>query len=340
MELPPPLRHAVDRALSGVTVADLAAAAAALSQRYREERSDGQPHVANATDALAYVAVRMPATYAAIRASLAAVAAARPDFAPKTTLDVGSGPGTAVWAAADCWPGLAEAFLVEARPVFRDCGAALAAEAPLPQLTWHLADFGVEAIDGAPRDLVTLAYVLNELATEEPVVAQLWRLTADTLVIVEPGTPAGFQRVLAARRQLIAAGAHVLAPCPMEWIAHCCRRIGATLRSASRARASIAKPRPQPCRGRTRSSAMWRYRAIRHRSAGHASLPDRAKPAATSPSNCAGLTRRPAISSSRGATAWRSSARGAAIGDRCCEAGGRADQRTPPLLTTGPVRFS
>ena len=30
----------------------------------------------------------------------------------------------------------------------------------------------------------------------------------------EPGTPAGWQRILEARRQLIAAGAHLLAPCP------------------------------------------------------------------------------------------------------------------------------
>ena len=43
---------------------------------------------------------------------------------------------------------------------------------------------------------------------------RLWRLTADTLVIVEPGTPAGWQRILAARHQLIESGAHVVAPCP------------------------------------------------------------------------------------------------------------------------------
>jgi ribosomal protein RSM22 (predicted rRNA methylase) len=61
-----------------------------------------------------------------------------------------------------------------------------------------------------------LAYVLNELAPEDRprLVEGLWRLTTDTLVIVEPGTPAGWQRILAARRQLIEGGAHVIAPCP------------------------------------------------------------------------------------------------------------------------------
>ena len=66
------------------------------------------------------------------------------------------------------------------------------------------------------RDLVSLAYVLNELApaARESVLQRLWDATADTLVIIEPGTPAGWERILAARRQLIEAGAHVLAPCP------------------------------------------------------------------------------------------------------------------------------
>jgi ribosomal protein RSM22 (predicted rRNA methylase) len=43
---------------------------------------------------------------------------------------------------------------------------------------------------------------------------RLWALTADILVIIEPGTSAGWQRILDARRQLIAHGAHVIAPCP------------------------------------------------------------------------------------------------------------------------------
>ena len=216
MELPPLLRQAIDRALDGVALADLATAAAALSQRYREERRDGAFYVASRRDALAYVAVRLPATYAAVRATFVAIAEARPDFAPRTMLDIGAGPATALWAAADCWPALADALLVEASPLLRACGEELAAEADLPNMTWRIANVASDAIDGAPRDLVTLAYVLNELApnARQLTLERLWRLTADTLVIVEPGTPAGWQRILAARRQLIESGAHVIAPCP------------------------------------------------------------------------------------------------------------------------------
>jgi ribosomal protein RSM22 (predicted rRNA methylase) len=197
---------------------DLAAAANDLSRRYREERRDGKAYVASDQDALAYLAVRLPATYAAVRASFAAVAEARPEFAPKSALDVGAGPGTALWAATECWPELADALLIEASPIFRIRGEQLAAEGHLPHITWRNADVAADDFDfdSEPRDLVTMAYVLNELDPElrQPALQKLWHVTADTLVIVEPGTPAGWQRILAARRQLIETGAYVIAPCP------------------------------------------------------------------------------------------------------------------------------
>jgi len=220
MDLPPSLRRAIDRALSGRPLEGLAATAEALSQRYRDERQEGahhgRPHVVTDEDALAYLAVRLPATYAAVRASFAAIADACPQFAPKTMLDVGAGPGTALWAAADCWPDLADALLIETSPVLRAYGERLAADAPLPRASWRSADVAAAAFDDAPHDLVTLAYVLNELRAEDrqPVVERLWRATADILVIIEPGTPAGWQRIVAARRALIDNGAHVIAPCP------------------------------------------------------------------------------------------------------------------------------
>jgi ribosomal protein RSM22 (predicted rRNA methylase) len=216
MELPPALRAAVERALSGQKLGDLAATAAALSQRYRDERRDGRLHVGSEADALAYLATRLPATYAAVRTSFAAIAQARPDFAPSTALDIGAGPGTALWAAADCWPDIADAVLVEASPVFQTCGAALARDASLPQMSWRIADAADADFDETPRDLVTMAYALNELPPDvrPRLLQRLWQTTADTLVIVEPGTPAGWQRIITARAQLIAAGAHPIAPCP------------------------------------------------------------------------------------------------------------------------------
>jgi ribosomal protein RSM22 (predicted rRNA methylase) len=216
MELPPALRQAIDRALSGIGAKELAATAAALSRRYRGERSDGKPHVVTEDDALAYLAARLPATYAAVRAAFAAIAEARPDFSPASMLDIGAGPGTALWAATDCWPDINEAMLMEASPVLARVGRELAAGAALPATVWQVGDVVKNDIDTPPRDLVTAAYVLNEIAPERraALVEKLWRLTSGMLVIVEPGTPAGWQHILEARNQLIAAGAHVVVPCP------------------------------------------------------------------------------------------------------------------------------
>jgi ribosomal protein RSM22 (predicted rRNA methylase) len=69
-----------------------------------------------------------------------------------------------------------------------------------------------------PHDLVVAAYVLNELPDERraEVVDGLWARATTCLVLLEPGTPAGFARIREARRRLIAAGATVLAPCPHD----------------------------------------------------------------------------------------------------------------------------
>ena len=43
---------------------------------------------------------------------------------------------------------------------------------------------------------------------------KLWAACTGALVVVEPGTPAGYQRILTARRWLIEQGAVIAAPCP------------------------------------------------------------------------------------------------------------------------------
>lgn len=232
MELPAMLKRAVDAALEGHATADLARAASALSARYRAEVRDGAWHLGGEQAALAYLATRLPATYAAVRAALASVAREQPGFAPRTLLDVGAGPGTALWAATDLWPSCRAALMIEGSDTIRRWGERLsaplardeAASAPM-SIVWRSQDAlqtaagALAAAGEAPperHDLVTLAYVLDEIGERDRagLIDRLWARTAGVLVIVEPGTPAGSRRVSAARDRLIAAGGHVLAPCP------------------------------------------------------------------------------------------------------------------------------
>ncbi|MFZ5691001.1 MAG: small ribosomal subunit Rsm22 family protein [Pseudomonadota bacterium] len=216
MDLPPQLRAAIDNALDGVPLADLQAAAERLSIRYRNEIRDGRAHLSDDLAARAYLAVRMPATYAAIRASLDAVAQLRPNFAPRSLLDAGAGPGTALFAARDCWPSLAEATLVESSDAIRRWGNTLLSASAFKQVEWLVSDIASVELRHARHDLVLLTYVLDELEPQSigPLIDRLWQATGDTIVVVEPGTPAGWSRILSVRNRLIEAGAHIVAPCP------------------------------------------------------------------------------------------------------------------------------
>lgn len=216
MELPAELRQAVEQLLDKMPLATLKQASRTLSDRYRAEVRDGRLHMGDDIAAKAYLATRLPATYAAVRTSLEALAEARPDFTPRTMLDIGAGPGTVLWAATDLWPSIDSATLLEASSAARKVGQTLAAGIDTPQIRWQAGDVTVDLADMQAADLVTMAYVMDEItpASLPKLVERLWQLTTDTLLVVEPGTPAGWQRILDARTRLIAVGAFVAAPCP------------------------------------------------------------------------------------------------------------------------------
>ncbi len=215
MELPLALRAAVDAVLHDIPLSEISKASAVLSARYRAELRDGRMHLSDDLFALAYLATRLPATYAAIHAALSATTERLPGFAPLSQLDAGAGPGSAVWAARDIWPDLTKATLLEGSPAIRAQGAALMNHAGMAGVDWLHADL-LAPLPDLRADLVTLTYVLDELAPEKRavLVRDLWARTTGLLLVVEPGTPAGWQRILSARDVLIAEGAHIAAPCP------------------------------------------------------------------------------------------------------------------------------
>jgi ribosomal protein RSM22 (predicted rRNA methylase) len=215
--LPDELRSALTRLTEGQSRHELAGRARAISESYRGGGTSTP--IADAGDALAYALTRMPATYAAVAACLAALRDARPAFQPASMIDAGAGPGTATWAAADAFASLSDVVLLDANAALMDLARKLVTGSE------RLAGAGFRAGDlpqllgNAPgADLVVASYLIGELdARERPDLASLlWERTHDTLLIVEPGTPAGYARILEVRAQLIAQGAHVLAPCPHD----------------------------------------------------------------------------------------------------------------------------
>ncbi|WP_315765926.1 small ribosomal subunit Rsm22 family protein [Bradyrhizobium sp. SZCCHNR2009] len=219
-DLPAALRAALEAKLHGLSRQDAAARAARISQTYRSGGTSGA--IASEADAVAYAVVRMPATYAAIAACLNALMRARPDFAPTSLLDAGAGPGTASFAAAEAIASLASFYAFDANPALRALALELADSSDgLNRLEYALGPARTQLGAATPADLVVASYMIGEVPEAERgvLIAALWKKTRDTLLLVEPGTPAGYQRIVAARAQLIAAGAHVVAPCPHD---HAC----------------------------------------------------------------------------------------------------------------------
>jgi ribosomal protein RSM22 (predicted rRNA methylase) len=214
-DLPPALRAAIARELEGVSRKDLAERAGRTSQAYRAGRGSAGV-IQGAQDALAYALARLPATYAACAAVLAEAQALAPEFAPRRLLDAGVGPGAASWAAAEAYD-LAEAAWLDASPPFLALAARLASDGPAPlSSAMALRCDLTAAADWPHADLVMASYALAEIAPAQQggVVARLWAACDGLLALIEPGTPAGYQRLLAAREALIGLGAEVLAPCP------------------------------------------------------------------------------------------------------------------------------
>lgn len=200
MQLPTAIRQKIEEQADALGFPTLQRAARELSDSYREGR---QPHLSAAERTAAYLVTRMPATYAAAHAVLGEAAGRIVSIG--SILDAGAGTGAASLAAREYFPA-ASLTMVE-----RDASFAAAARQFLPGATLIAAD--LSRIDPLPtHDLVIAAYSLGEVGAE--LAARLWAAARVALVLIEPGTPGGFALIRAVRRDLLAAGARMVAPCP------------------------------------------------------------------------------------------------------------------------------
>jgi ribosomal protein RSM22 (predicted rRNA methylase) len=216
-DLPAELKAALDAKLHGRSRGEAGARSAAISRTYRD--GGGSAAIRTEADALAYAVARMPATYAAVIACLNALREMRPDLAPDSLLDVGAGPGTAAWAAAAAFASLEHVTAVDCNAALRTLALDLFGQSSRLSAVRYIQGEARAALAGAePADLVVASYLIGEMEdTARTALAELmWAKTRDTLVIVEPGTPAGYARIIALRAQLIASGAEVAAPCPHD----------------------------------------------------------------------------------------------------------------------------
>jgi ribosomal protein RSM22 (predicted rRNA methylase) len=219
MRLPAELLDALQQETEKVDRRKLVQATAQLTERYKAA-DFSSPAIATEAQRAAYLAVRLPATYAALRRVFAEINLQAPQAEITSMLDLGAGPGTALFAASQQFASLRHATLVEADAEWIALGKRVAAPPKLPgalNVQWSKQDLR-SGLSCEKHDLVVIAYTLGELsqAAADAVLHKAWKCAGKFLVVIEPGTRRGFAAVNAARSALIAHAAHafILAPCP------------------------------------------------------------------------------------------------------------------------------
>lgn len=205
----------IEAHFAGISGDELSRRAARISEGYRAN-TPSRTIIADTVDAAIYALMRLPATAAAVEAVLDALAERAPDFVPKSVLDIGAGPGTASLIAADRWPGAA-LTLCDNHPQFLTLAQRLLAETGMIA-RFCATDLERCSVTESAAELVIASYTLTEIddGPYRRVAEHLWNLTAGLLVVIEPGRPRDYRRLMELRSWAIGQGAHVAAPCPHE----------------------------------------------------------------------------------------------------------------------------
>ncbi|KAF9177357.1 37S ribosomal protein S22 [Haplosporangium sp. Z 767] len=160
-------------------------------------------------ESIAYVAAMAPTAYSAIKNVLEEVNRRVPTLQPKTFLDFGTGPGTAIWAANEVWDTPMKYTGVDASMAMLETAeeilnAMSSRGTPIQDVAFK--PFMSHGPQAAKHDIVMSAFVLSELTTpalRKSTLEHLWDSTNDILVLIDRGTPNGFKVLSEAREQIL-----------------------------------------------------------------------------------------------------------------------------------------
>ena len=216
MELPNELRNLIESELEKSNIKDLQKNAENISFKYREKSGKGDRLVTEEIEALSYSAVRMPATYSAIYTALKkTLEIYNPEI--ETVLDVGAGTGAGSWAVNSLFD-IKQIVCLEREDAMRNLGESFMKKSEnlvMKSAKWEKFDL-LNSDISYEADLVICSYVLNELSESDRMLAldKLWKATKKILLIIEPGTPVGFNEIKVIRKSLMECGGSIIAPCP------------------------------------------------------------------------------------------------------------------------------
>ena len=194
IDLPPAIATAAEHILSRGDIRALQQNSRKLHERYMDEaKGEFRSYIHGPADALAYLGLRFPATYAQIYSALFQVHERAPDWKPMSVLDLGCGPGTGIWAATAIWPTIQTAvgldqdknLLSLAEEIRHGVGN---------KVTWITSTIAHWIHTLEAYDLIIVANVLNELpkGIKDDLFDALKKNCRGIVLMLEPGTPRGF----------------------------------------------------------------------------------------------------------------------------------------------------
>ncbi|MBS3905202.1 MAG: hypothetical protein KGZ39_07745 [Simkania sp.] len=208
MQLPAHIEEHIESMVRGIPLATLIKHFQQYSLSYRDGMSS-QISLPSQMEKICYLATRMPATFGAVTAVFQECE--RRIGKVSSLLDFGAGPGTAFLSALELGWELKSAMLLEKSQEF----IALGKQWTPSWVIWQKGD--LVKLHAVPKsDVAIFSYSLGEIPEQnfKELLAKAWDATQKAIVIVEPGTPRGFKRILQAREYLIGLGGRVVAPCP------------------------------------------------------------------------------------------------------------------------------
>ena len=184
MKLPDLLENAIENEVSKYDIKILKEKALNLSNRYMTEERKGNTFIKDFLDTVAYSVIRMPATYSAIRLAL------------EKTLEVYDVKFDSVLDIRD----ISKIYF--------------SYNENLKNVKFIEADILKEKLD-FKKDLSILSYVINELDDSKKIemIKKVLDATNKVLLVVEPGTPGGFNNIKKIRDFAYEEGYSIIAPC-------------------------------------------------------------------------------------------------------------------------------
>lgn len=204
------------KALNSFTPTELRDAYKNLQIKYDSSNS-GPTGSLSKIESAAYIGSRMSATFAACDSVLNRIRIEFPNLKIESMLDLGGGPGTATFATILNFNNPIKSTIIERNEHFITYGKTIADSILKPEhsIDWESGDLQGYNSNNL-HDLIFASYSLGELDDDRltTTVNSFFDVTKKVFIVVEPGTPKGFQTIIKVRELLIKKGCLILAPCP------------------------------------------------------------------------------------------------------------------------------